>query len=106
MDLIILKTFKTTLNLSSKKNETLTENPPIEIYPSIIKNMIVFKIKIGSKLELSSLETMNLLVNTKKDVNQDKNGVDVPKLESAEVVLIHCNLVNNNYQKHQKYHLL
>ena len=102
MDLIILKTFKTTLNLSSKKNETLTENPPIEIYPSIIKNMIVFKIKIGSKLELSSLETMNLLVNTKKDVNQDKNGVDVPKLESAEVVLIHCNLVNNNYQQASK----
>ena len=49
---------------------------------------------------------MKVLGSTKKDVNQDKNGEDVPKLESVEVALIHCNLVNNNYQKHQKYYLL
>ena len=30
-----------------KKHETLTENPPIQIYPNKIKNRIVFKIKIG-----------------------------------------------------------
>ena len=33
----------------------------------------------------------------KKDVDQDKREEDIPKLESAEVVLVHCNLVNNNY---------
>ena len=43
-----------------------------------------------------------LLGRTKKDVDQDKNGKDVPKLESVEVVLIHCNLVNNNYQQESK----
>ena len=82
-----------------KKHETLTENPPIEIYPNKIKNKIVFKIKTGYKLELLSPETMILLGNTKKDVDQDKNGEDVPKLESVEVILARCDLVNNNYQQ-------
>ena len=40
---------------------------------------------------------MKLLGGTKKDVDQDKDGEDVPKLESVEVVSVHCNLVNNNY---------
>ena len=71
-----------------KKYETLTENPPIEIYPNKIKNRIVFKIKTGYKLELLSHGTMKLLGSTKKDVDQDKDGEDVPKLESVEV---HCN---------------
>ena len=30
----------------------------------------------------------------------------MPKLESAEVVLVHCNLVNNNYQQASKHYLL
>ena len=42
-------------------------------------------------------ETMTLLESTKNDVDQEKNGEDVPKLESVDVVLVHCNLVNNNY---------
>ena len=42
-------------------------------------------------------ETMKLLESTKKDVDQDKNGEDVPKLESVEAVLVHCDIVNNNY---------
>ena len=45
---------------------------------------------------------MKLLGSTKKDVDQDKDGEDVPKLESVEVVLVHCNLVNNNYQQTSK----
>ena len=49
-----------------------------------------------------SPETMKLLGSTKKDVDQDKDGEDVPKLESVEVVLVHCNLVNNNYQQASK----
>ena len=38
----------------------------------------------------------------KKDVDKDKDGEDVPKLESVEIVLVHCNLVNNSYQKASK----
>ena len=87
-----------------KKHKTLTENPSIQIYPNKIKNRIVFKIETGYKLELLSPETMTLLGNTRKDADKDKNGEDVPKLKSVEDVLIHCNLVNNSYQKHQKYY--
>ena len=58
--------------------------------------------KTGYKLELLSPETMKLLGSTKKDVDQDKDGEDVPKLESVEVVLVHCNLVNNNCQQTSK----
>ena len=81
-----------------KKHETLTENPPVQIYSNKIKNKIVFKIKTGYKLELLTLETMKLLGSAKKDVDSDKNSEDVPKLESVEVVLVHCNLVKNDYQ--------
>ena len=83
-----------------KKHETLTENPPIQIYSNKIKNRIVFKVKTGCKLELLSPEKMKLLGSTKKDV--DKDGEDVPKRESVEVVLVHCNLVNNSYQQASK----
>ena len=86
----------------TKKNETLTENPPIQIYPNKIKNRIVFKIKTGYKLELVSPETTKLLGIAKKDIHKDKDGKDVPKLESVEVVLVHYNLVNNSYQKASK----
>ena len=82
-----------------KKHVTLTENPPVRVYPNKIKNRIVFKIKTGYKLELLSPETINLLGITKKYVDQDKDGEDVPKLESFEVALVHFNLVNNNYQQ-------
>ena len=83
-----------------KKHETLTENSPVQIYPNKIKNRIVFKIKIGYKLELLTTETMNLLGSTKKVVDQNKNSENVPKLESAEVVLVHYNLVKNDLNSH------
>ena len=85
-----------------KKDETLSENPPVQIYPNKIKNRIVFRVKTRYKLELLSLETMKLLGSTKKDVDQDKDGEHVPKLESVEVVSVNCNLVNNNYQQASK----
>ena len=67
-----------------------------------IKNRIVFKIKTGYTLELLTPETMKLLESTKKDVDKDKDGENVPKLESVEVVLVHCNLVKNDYQHTSK----
>ena len=90
-----------TLNLSSK-NKTLAKNAPIQIYPNKIKNRIVFKTKTGYELELLSPETMKLWGSTKKDVGQSIDGEDVPKLEPVEVVLVHCNLVNNSYQEASK----
>ena len=49
-----------------------------------------------------SLETMQLLGSSKKDIDQNKDGENVPKLETVEVGLVHRNLVNNNYQQASK----
>ena len=80
----------------------MTENPPVQIYPNKIKNRIVFKIKSGCKLELLTPETTRLSGSTKKDVDANKNREIVPKLESVEVVLVHCHLVKNDYQHSSK----
>ena len=75
---------------------------PVQIYTNKIKSRLVFKIKTGYKLELPTLETMKLLGSTKKDADKDKDGDIVPKLESVEVFLVHCNLVKNGYQHTSK----
>ena len=85
-----------------KKHETIGENAPILIYANTINNRIVFKIKSGYKLELLSKETMKLLGSTKDIIDADKNSENVPKLENVDVVLVHCNLVNNSYQQHSR----
>ena len=41
---------------------------------------------------------MKLLGSTKNKITKDGNGHNVPHLEIAEVVLVHCNIVNNDYQ--------
>ena len=85
-----------------KKHDTLTENPPVQIYVNRIKNRIVFKIKTGYKLELLTSEKMKLLGSTKKICDEDEDGENLPKLESVEVVLVHCDLVKNDYQHTSK----
>ena len=82
-----------------KKHETIGENAPILIYANTINNRIVLKIKSGYKLGLLSKETMKLLGSTKDIIDSDKNRENVPRLENVEVVLVHCNLVNNSYQQ-------
>ena len=77
-----------------KKHETIGETVPILIYANTINSRIVFKIKSGYKLELLSKETMKLLGRTKNIIDSDKN--------SENVVLVHCNLVNNSYQQHSR----
>ena len=64
-----------------------------------IENRITFKIKNGYSLELLTKETMKLLGSTKNKITKDKNGENVPHLEITEVVLVHCNIVNNDYQQ-------
>ena len=85
-----------------KKHETIGENAPILIYANPINNRIVFKIKSGYKLELLSKETMKLLGSTKDIIDSDKDSKNVPRLENVELVLVHCNLVNNSYQQHPR----
>ena len=85
-----------------KKHEKIGENAQILIYPNNINNRIVFKIKTGYKLELLSKGTMKLLGSTKDIIDADKNSENVPRLENVEVILVHCNLVNNSYQQHSR----
>ena len=50
-------------------------------------------------MELSTPETMKLFGSTENKITKDKNGENVPQLENTEVILFHCNIVNNNYQQ-------
>ena len=71
----------------------------VRIYVNKIENRITFKTKNGYILELLTPETMKLFGNTENKINKDKNGENVPHLEITEVVLVHCNIVNNDYQQ-------
>ena len=82
-----------------KKDNTIADNSPVQIYVNKTKNRIFFQIRTDYKLELLSPETMKLLGSAKKDVDKDKDGENAPKLESVEVALLHCNLVSNSYQQ-------
>ena len=63
-----------------------------------IENRITFKIRAGYYLELLTPETMKLLWSTDNKITKDENDEYVTYLEITEVVLIHCNVVNNSYQ--------
>ena len=82
-----------------KKHSYSFDNPSIRIYVNKIENRITFKIKSGYYLELLTPETMKLLGSTESKITKDKNGENVPHLEVVELVLVHCNLVNNDYQQ-------
>ena len=64
-----------------------------------ITNRLVFKIKDGYKLELQTPEAMKIFCSTKKLMDKSKNGEDVPSLEAVEVILVQCNLVDNQYKQ-------
>ena len=65
----------------------------------IFISMITFKIKNGYYLELLTPETMTLLGSTESKITKDKTGENIPHLEIVELVLVHCNLVNNDYHQ-------
>ena len=81
-----------------KHGENINE-PSIQIYVNKIENRITFKNKNGYSLELLTKETMKLLGSTQNKITKDKNGENVLHLEITEVVLVHCNIVNSDYQQ-------
>ena len=82
-----------------KKHSESVDNPPIRIYVNRIENRTTFKIKSRYYLELLTPETMKLLGSTESKMIKNKNGENVPHLVVVELVLVHCNLVNNDYQQ-------
>ena len=71
----------------------------MQIYVNKIENRITFKIKDGYTLELLTKDTIKLLGSAENKISKDKNGENVPHLETTEVVLVHCNIVNIDYQQ-------
>ena len=76
----------------------LTDNSSIRIFVNKIENRTTFKIKTGNYLELLTPEMMKLLGSNKSKITKYKNGENVLNLEITEVVLVHCNIVDNSYQ--------
>ena len=58
--------------------------------------------KTGYYFELLTHETMKLRGSTESKIIEDKSGQIVPHLEITEVVLVHCNFVNTDYQQHSR----
>ena len=70
-----------------------------QLYVNKIENRVTFKIKNAYSLELLTPETMRLLGSTENKITKDKNGENVPHLEITGVVLVHCNIVSNDYRQ-------
>ena len=82
-----------------KKHAEDIGKPSVQIYVNEIEDRVTFKMKNEYSLELLTLETMKLLGSTKNEITKGKNGENVPHLEITEVVLVHCDIVNNDYQQ-------
>ena len=80
-----------------KKHGEDIHKQSVQIYVNKIENRVTFKIKNGYNLVLLTPETMQLLGSTENKITKNKNGENVPHLKIAEVVLVHCDIVNNDY---------
>ena len=72
---------------------------PIRKYINIIENRIMFKIKTGCYLQLLTPETLKLVRSDESRVTKNKNSQHVLNLKITELVLVHCNIANNNYEQ-------
>ena len=75
------------------------DNPSVKICVNKIESRITFRITNRYSLELLTPETMKLLGSTENKITKYQNDENVPHLEITEVVLVHCNIVNNDYQQ-------
>ena len=80
----------------------MTDNSPIRTYVNKIEDKIVFKIKTGHYLAILTPETMKSIESTKSKMNKDEDGENVSHLEDVEIVLVLCNISNNDYQQGSK----
>ena len=87
------------MSVIKKKHGEKTENLSIRINVNKIENRFTFKIKTGHYLELLTAETMKLHRSTKSKITNDKKGENMPHIEITEVLLVHCNIANNDYQQ-------
>ena len=91
------------LKMIQKHEPTIktNEKSPILIYPNGVKNRISFKVKTGYELELLTSETQKLLGDG-PIIDKDKVSKNVPQLDQVDYVLLHCNIVQNDYLQNFK----
>ena len=77
----------------------MIDNASIRIYVNKTEKRITLKVKTRYYLELLTPGTMKLLRGTENKITKDKNGENLPHFEITEVVLVQCNIVNNDYQQ-------
>ena len=82
-----------------KKHGENIHKPSVLIYVNKTANRVTFKIKNRYSLELLTPETMKLLRSTENEINKNKNRENLPHLEITEILLVHCDIVNNDYQQ-------
>ena len=82
-----------------KKHQEKNDNLSVKVYVNQRENRIIFKIKNGCSLELLTPQKTKLLGSTENKITKDKNGENILYLEITEVVLVDCNIVNNDYQQ-------
>ena len=99
MDHIPYQIFKIIFEYILKEHGENIDKPSVQIYVNKIENRITFKIKDGCSLELTKIQNNKITGTTKSKITKDKNGENVPHLKITEVLLVHCNIVNNDYQQ-------
>ena len=88
------------LKMIQKHEPTIETNENSPIYPNGAKNRISFKIKTGYKLELLTSETQKLLGDG-PIIDKDK-AVKMYTTRSSRYVLLHCDIVQNDYLQNSK----
>ena len=76
----------------------MTDSSPIRKYVNKIQNRTTYEIKTGFYLELLTPETKKLLGSTKSKITKNEKDQNVLHLATTEIVLVYCNIANNDYQ--------
>ena len=81
-----------------KKHGEKSDNPSIRVYVNEIENRITFKIK---RILSQTLNAWNneITWSNKSKITKDENGKDMPHLDITEVILVHYNIGDNDYQQ-------
>ena len=103
MNLTPYQTFRTNLNPPSRSMKHWLIDHQLK-YINRTQNRVTIKIEFGNYNEFLTPETIKL-GSTEQKINKDKNGKNVPPLKIIEVVLVHCNIVNNYTSMNQEFRL-